>query len=90
MVKEGFHRLLGGRGETNGSTTAMCAPWDWVRPALYYTGARRSRLTRRVRRLLAAALGVAAEFGRDLSLVLSTDSHSLGLPGVAMAGHPSG
>ena len=54
--------------------------------SLYNTGFRRSRLTRRVRRLLAAdlALVVGEEFGRDLSFkalvrtsVTSTDA-SLG------------
>src|SRR5208337_1694838 len=72
------------RSETNGSTTTMCAPPDGFRESLYNTGFRRSRLTRRVRRLLAAdlALVVGEEFGRDLSLKLSMDSLSLGLPGL--------
>jgi len=61
----------------------MCAPPDGVRDSLYNTGFRRSRLTRRVR-LLAAdlALVVGEKFGRDLSLKLSMDSLSLGLPGL--------
>ncbi len=62
----------------------MCAPPDGVRQSLYNTGFRRSRLTRLVRLLLAAdhALVVGEEFGRDLSLKLSMDSLSLGLPGL--------
>jgi hypothetical protein len=62
----------------------MCAPPDGARESLYNTGFRRSRLTRRVRRLLAAdlALVVGEEFGRDLSLKLSMDSLSLRLPGL--------
>jgi hypothetical protein len=62
----------------------MCAPPDGVRQSLCNTGFRRSRLTRLVRRLLAAdlALVVGEEFGRDLSLKLSMDSLSLGLPGL--------
>jgi hypothetical protein len=55
-----------------------------IRGSLYNTGFRRSRLTRRVRRLLAAdlALVVGEEFGRDLSLKLSMDSLTLGLTGL--------
>jgi hypothetical protein len=62
----------------------MCAPLDGFRESLYNTGFRRSRLTRRGRRLKAAdlALVVGEEFGRDLSLKLSMDSLSLGLPGL--------
>ena len=54
-----------------------------LRESLYNNDFRRGRLTRRVRRLLAAdfALVAGEEFGRDLSLKLSMDSLSLGLPG---------
>jgi hypothetical protein len=55
------------------------------RGSLYNTGFRRSRLTRRVRRLHAAdlALVVGEESGPDpSSITLSMDSLSLGLPGL--------